>query len=444
MIEARLTAAMLALAAGIAPLAAPAQDAADGPAADQRFAVHGQATVVGQATPGFRDPYQGPNSLAPDQAKETVDVTAYVGASPWHGAELWANPEVDQGFGLSDTLGAAGFPSAEAYKVGKSAPYLRLQRLFFRQTIDLGGAREGVAAAANQLGGSRTVDRVVLTVGKFGVGDVFDTNAYAHDPRADFLNWSAVDAGSFDYAADAWGYSYGVAAEWYRGAWTLRLGAFDLSRVPNGETLETGFGQYQLDAEVEHRHTFDGRPGAVRVTLFRNRGRFSSFADALSLAAATGDAPDPSLTRRRRTRIGGSVNAEQAVGDMLGLFARAGIADGSIEPYDFTDIDRTAEVGGVLAGKAWGRATDRIGFAAIVNGISAEHRRYLAAGGLGVLVGDGRLPHPGAEGIGEAWYQVALGTHATLTADYQLIVDPGYNRDRGPANVFALRAHYGI
>ncbi|WP_375381451.1 carbohydrate porin [uncultured Sphingomonas sp.] len=436
-------AAMASLIALAAPVAARAQDAAPLPA-DQRIAIHGQATFVGQATPGFRDPYDGPNSLTPDQAKETVDVTAYVGASPWHGAELWANPEIDQGFGLSNTLGAAGFPSAEAYKVGKSAPYLRLQRLFFRQTIDLGGAREAVASVANQLGGSRTSDRIVLTLGKFSVGDVFDTNALAHDPRADFLNWSAVDAGSFDYAADAWGYSYGVAAEWYRGAWTWRLGAFDLSKVPNGETLETGFGQYQIDAEVEHRHTLNGRPGAVRLTLWRNRGRFSSFADALALAAATGEAPDPSLTRRPRTRVGASVNGEQAVSDTLGLFARAGIADGSIEPYDFTDIDRTVQAGGVLAGKGWGRPGDRIGLAAIVNGISAEHRRYLAAGGLGVLVGDGQLPHPGAEAIGEGWYAVGLGTHATVTLDYQLIVDPGYNRDRGPVSVVALRAHYGI
>ncbi len=259
---------------------------------DQRYAVHGQATVVLQATPGFASPYAGANSLTPRQAKETVDVTLYAGVRPWAGGELWVNPEIDQGFGLSNTLGVAGFPSAEAYKVGRSAPYTRLQRLFLRQTIDLGGAREAVAGVANQLAGSRTADRLVLTVGKFGVGDVFDTNSYAHDPRADFLNWSAVDTGSFDYAADAWGYSTGIAAEWYRAAWTLRLGAFNLSKVPNGETLETGFGQYQLDAEVEHRHQLAGRPGAVRVTLFRNRGRFGRFDEALALANRTGDVAD--------------------------------------------------------------------------------------------------------------------------------------------------------
>ncbi|WP_294313008.1 carbohydrate porin [uncultured Sphingomonas sp.] len=408
---------------------------------DQRYAVHGQATVVLQATPGFASPYAGANSLTPRQAKETVDVTLYAGVRPWAGGELWVNPEIDQGFGLSNTLGVAGFPSAEAYKIGRSAHYTRLQRLFLRQTIDLGGAREAVAGVANQLAGSRTADRLVLTVGKFGVGDVFDTNSYAHDPRADFLNWSAVDTGSFDYAADAWGYSTGIAAEWYRAAWTLRLGAFNLSKVPNGETLETGFGQYQLDAEVEHRHQLAGRPGAVRVTLFRNRGRFGRFDEALALANRTGDAADTGLVRSRRTRVGIGINVEQAATDTLGVFARAGIADGQVEPYDFTDIDRTAQAGLSLRGAGWGRSGDTLGAVVIVNAISRAHQRYVDAGGLGVLVGDGRLPNPGAERIGEAYYKIAAARGVELTVDYQFIANPGYNRDRGPANVFAFRAH---
>ncbi len=415
--------------------------AADAMPDDQRYAVHGQATVVLQATPGFASPYAGANSLTPRQAKETVDVTLYAGVRPWAGGELWVNPEIDQGFGLSNTLGVAGFPSAEAYKVGRSAPYTRLQRLFLRQTIDLGGAREAVAGVANQLAGSRTADRLVLTVGKFGVGDVFDTNIYAHDPRADFLNWSVVDTGSFDYAADAWGYSTGIAAEWYRAAWTLRLGAFNLSKVPNGETLERGFGQYQLDAEVEHRHQLAGRPGAVRVTLFRNRGRFGRFDEALALANRTGDPADTGLVRSRRTRAGIGINVEQAASDTLGVFARAGIADGQVEPYDFTDIDRTAQAGLSLRGAGWGRGGDTLGAVVIVNAISRDHQRYLDAGGLGVLVGDGRLPNPGAERIGEAYYKVAAARGVELTVDYQFIANPGYNRDRGPANVFAFRAH---
>lgn len=410
-------------------------------APQQDVVIHGQATFVAQGVGGFASPYVGDNSLTPRQLKETADVTAFIGARTWKGGELWVNPEIDQGFGLSNTLGVAGFPSAEAYKVGKSEPYFRLQRAFFRQTIGLGGASETVAGVANQLGGSRSVDRIVLTIGKFGVGDVFDTNAYAHDPRGDFLNWSAVDTGSFDYAADAWGYTTGIAGELYRGAWTLRTGLFNLSTVPNGERLEHGFGQYQIDAEVEHRHQVAGRPGSVRFGFFRNRGKFSRFDEALAYAAATGGAVDPSVTRRRMTRVGGYVNMDQALTDTLGLFARVGLSDGSIEPYDFTDIDRTAQIGGSLSGKSWGRAQDRVGLVLIANGISAEHRRYLAAGGLGVLVGDGKLPNAGAEEIAEAYYDVALFRALAVTLDAQYVEHPGYNRDRGPAEVFALRVH---
>ena len=434
------SAVALGLMLGATPAAA--QDAAQPtPTATQDWAVHAQATFVTQGVFGFASPYEGPNSLAPHQVKETFDATLYAGVRLWSGAELWINPEIDQGFGLSNTLGAAGFPSAEAYKVGKSNPYVRLQRLFFRQTIDLGGEALAIAGAANQLASTQTANRLVLTVGKLGVGDVFDTNRYAHDPRGDFLNWSVIDAGSFDYAADAWGYSYGVAAEWYQGPWALRLGAFNLSKVPNGETLESDFSQYQLVGEIEHRHSIAGHAGAVRVTLFRNRGNFSRFDDAVALAQATGGPVDASLTRRRMSRPGGDINIEQEVTDTLGLFARAGVADGAIEPYDFTDIDRTAALGGALKGKSWGRAGDTVGFAAVVNGISKAHERYLNAGGIGVLVGDGKLPHPGPEMIAEAYYdwQPLRGTN--ITFDYQFIANPAYNRDRGPANVLALRLH---
>ena len=414
---------------------------ADGGDLPDWFALHGQATFTLQGTPGFASPYAGPDSLTPHQRKETIDATLYLGVRPWSGGELWINPEIDQGFGLSNTLGVAGFPSAEAYKVGKKHPYTRLQRLFFRQTIDLGGDVQKVEGAQNQFAAGPTTDRLVLTIGKFGVGDVFDTNRYAHDPRGDFLNWSIVDAGMFDYAADAWGYSTGVALEYYRGPWTLRLGAFNLSKIPNGEVLERGFGQYQLVGELEHRHGIGDHEGAIRVTVFRNRGQFGRFDDALALAAETGGAPDTALVRRRQTRVGGFVNVEQAIAGNVGLFARAGWVDGQIEPYDFTDIDRTFSAGLSLDGALWGRKGDTIGIAGVTNEISDVHKRYLDAGGIGVLVGDGQLPHPGAERIGEIYYAWRPWTPLAVTLDYQIVGNPGYNRDRGPAHVFGLRMH---
>ncbi len=204
--------------------------------------MHGQVTHVWQYHPAFKAPYSGPNSLDPgSRGNETFDATLYLGFRPWSGGEIWINPEIDQGFGLSNTLGVAGYPSGEAYKVGKSSPYFRLQRLFFRQTFDLGGAVETLDPDANQLGGTRTADNVVITGGKISATDIFDTNTYAHDPKKDFLNWAIIDAGAYDYAADAWGYSYGIAAEWTQAWWTLRVGLFDLSRVPNTTELETDF-----------------------------------------------------------------------------------------------------------------------------------------------------------------------------------------------------------
>jgi len=423
------------LIAGTLPAAAQADALPDW------LALHGQATFTLQGTPGFDSPYAGPNSLTPHQRKETIDATLYLGVQPWKGGEFWINPEVDQGFGLSNTLGVAGFPSAEAYKVGKKHPYTRLQRAFFRQTIGLGGDAQDVEAAANQFAGKAAADRLVFTAGKFGVGDVFDTNKYAHDPRGDFLNWTMVDAGTFDYAADAWGYSTGVSIEYYRGPWTLRAGLFNLSKVPNGEVLEKGFGQNQLVGEIEHRHQIGGRDGAIRLGLFRNRGRFGRFDDALALAATTGDAPDTALVRRRQTRVGGYFNLEQGVADNVGVFARAGLIDGQIEPYDFTDVDRTLEAGVALDGAMWGRKGDTIGIAGVANGISSEHKAYLAAGGIGVLVGDGRLPHPGTEKIAELYYSWHPWAPVGVTFDYQFVDNPGYNRDRGPVHVFGLRLH---
>jgi high affinity Mn2+ porin len=421
-----------------APSAAPPTDGESNP----DFAIHGQATVVDQVHPSFRSPFQGPNSLSPDaEGRETVDVTLFAGWRPWSGAEIWINPEIDQGFGLDDTLGVAGFPSAEAYKVGKAIPYLRLQRFFLRQTIDLGGGDQSVDPAANQFGGHQSNNRIVLTIGKFSVPDIFDTNDYAHDSKHDFLNWAVVDAGTFDYAADAWGYTAGGAAEWYQGPWTLRLAVMDLSIVPNSEVLDPHFGQFQMIGEGERRWTIAGKAGALRITGFISRGRMGKFDDAIALGAATGEAPGTALVREYRSRGGFSFDAQQQITGDLGAFARAGVANGDVEPYEFTDIDRTIAVGLSLKGARWGRPDDTAALAGVIDGVSAEHERYLADGGLGILVGDGRLPHPGDERIIETYYDLALRKAVHMSLDYQLVDNPGYDRDRGPVSIFSARVH---
>lgn len=408
----------------------------------QSWAIHGQATFVLQANAPFRSPYQGPNSLDHrSHAKETFDLTLYAGVRPWSGAEIWVNPEIDQGFGLSDTLGVAGFPSGEAYKVGKVNPYAKLPRWFLRQTIDLGGKIEKVDADLNQLACNQTANRLVLTVGKFGVVDVFDTNKQAHDPRSDFLNWTILDAGTFDYAANAWGYTYGAAAELYTGQWTLRGGLFALSDVPNSEKLDSSFEQNELVGEIEHRHSVGGEPGNVKITFFRNRGRMGRFEDAIRLAGLTGQPADIAAVRRMQSRAGVSFNLEQQLSKEASIFVKGGAANGNIEPYEFTDVDRTIASGVTLKGSAWGRSDDTLAIAGVINGISRVHQQFLNAGGLGILIGDGRLPHPGPEQIVEAYYDLAVIKALHVTLDYQFINHPGYNRDRGPVSVGALRLH---
>jgi len=422
--------------AGDAPAAGASQDA-------EQFAIHGQATFLEQLAAPFHAPYAGPNSLTPRQGAENSDITLFLGARLWHGAEAWINPEIDQGFGLDDTLGVAGFPSGTAYKVGRSHPYWRLPRLFLRQTIDLGGERQAVEADANQLAGFQSANRWVFTIGKIAVTDIFDGNQYSHDPRIDFMNWAAIDAGTFDYAADSWGFTVGAAAEWYRGAWTVRAGVFDLSTVPNSETLDPNFHEFQSIAEGEHRHEFMDMPGKVLVTVFDTYGRMAELNDAVNLAQTTGQSIGATLVEVRayRNRTGVSLSLEQQLTSTLGMFIRTGKTEGNVEAYEFTDIDRTIAAGLSLNGKGWSRPADTVALALIDDGISATRERYLNAGGLGILVGDGQLPHPGAEQILETYYRWVPVGWLQLMLDYQYVVNPAYNTDRGPVSIVAFRFH---
>jgi high affinity Mn2+ porin len=414
-----------------------------GPAlADDDLSLHGQTTFVYQYHPAFASPYRGTNSLAPQNVgDETFDATAFLGLRLWDGGAIYVNPEIDQGFGLSDTVGVAGFPSGEAYKVGAVHPYARLQRLFVRQTIDLGGDSKSTDDDVNQVAGTTTANNIVITAGKFSVGDVFDTNTYAHDPRGDFLNWSLIDAGAFDYAADSWGYAAGVTTEWTQDWWTLRLGLFDLSKVPNGEDLEDDFSQFEGVVETEERHTLFGHDGKVKLLAFLNRGRMGSYQDAIARGAATLATPNTSLVRRYASRPGGEINIEQGLTDNLGAFLRLSVNDGSKEAYEFTEINRSISGGLSLKGADWDRPDDTVGIAGVVNGISKDARDYLAAGGIGILIGDGALARYQTEDILEAYYSAQITKALSTSVDYQFIDNPAYNPQRGPVSTFAIRLH---
>ena len=406
---------------------------------EDNWSIHGQLTFVEQWHPSFNAPYTGANSLSPkSNSGETFDATLFLGRKLWNGAELYINPEIDQGFGLSDTLGLAGFSSGEAYKVGAADPYYRMPRAFIRQTFNLGGENIVLENAANQVGKAITSNNVIVTLGKFGVVDIFDTNTYAHDARGDFLNWSSLDAGAFDYAADAWGFTYGSAVEWSQDWWTLRSGLFALSTVPNNTNIDLSFQQYEWVGEFEERHDFLGHPGKLKVLGFVNRGYMGSYSDAIN--AANGSTPDTALVRKLAYRPGIAMNFEQEIKPGFGIFARASINDGTQEAFEFSEINQSVSAGFSLQGDLWQRNQDTLGFVQIVNGLSADARAYFALGGIGILIGDGALNYA-PERISEAYYNYALMPHIKLGINYQYVVNPAYNQDRGPVNIFAFRIH---
>ncbi len=407
------------------------------------WSVHGQLTNVTQWHPAFTAPYTGQNSLHPDSdSKETTDLTLFAGMRIADDGELWINPEIDQGFGLSNTLGMAGYPSGEAYKVGENTPYLRLPRLFYRQVINLTGESQAIVPTTNQMARTQSADNIVMTIGKFSVTDVFDTNTYAHDPRSDFFNWSIIESGAFDYAADAWGFTKGASVEWTQSKWTLRGGFFDLSATPNTTILDPTFSQHEWVGELEERYQLSEHLGKIKILGFINQGKMGSYADALQLAQQTSNPPDTALVRHHSSQPGFAINLEQELTSDMGTFARASMNKGNKEAFDFTEINQSLAAGLSLNGDRWGRHDDTFGFAAVANGLSTDARNYFAAGGMGILIGDGNLNY-GSEKIMETYYSYSVHAvdHLMLTLDYQYVVNPAYNRDRGPVSTVGTRVH---
>ncbi|MDU6374350.1 MAG: carbohydrate porin [Bradyrhizobium sp.] len=226
----------------------------------------------------------------------------------------------------------------------------------------------------------------------------------------------------------------------FKGSAYVRGGIFDLSIAPNTTSLDSRFGQFQWIGEIERRYSILGQPGKIAVTGFLTRGGMGSFNDAIQLAAVTGAPADITAVRHYQSRGGISMNLEQQINENVGFFARAGWADGHKEAYEFTDIDRSVAAGFSISGRVWGRNDDVWGIAGVDNGITNVHQAFLNAGGLGILVGDGQLPHAGDERILETYYSFPWFA-SRITLDYQLIVNPAYNRDRGPASLLGVRLH---
>jgi high affinity Mn2+ porin len=423
---------------------------------EERFSAHGQTTVVGQGYPKFPALYSGAKSFTPyGQARVGSTSSLYLGARLWEGAGVFVNPEIDQGYGLSDSSGAAAYVNGAVAKVGASAPYMRFQRYFLRQIVGLDGEGAGdrdegshsemLEATQNQLAGRVDKDRLIFTIGKFAVGDVFDDNVYAHDPTTGFLNFAFNTMGAFDYAADSWGYTYGAAAEWKQSWWTLRGGMFQLSQIPNGPEIEPVMGrQYMGVAELEGRYDLFGQDGALKFLFYADNGYLSKLDQVTALAFATGDFP-PSIDnlRRRRVKIGGGINLKQQLMPGLGFFMRASMLDGHYETVDYTDVQRQLSMGLVAAGTLWDREKDEIGGALAFGGLSGPQIRYFGSGGTSVYIGDGGLSY-GGEKASELYYKLWINDWMDVTFDHQLVINPGHNSARGPVNVFGLRYRAGF
>ena len=404
--------------------------------------VHGQYTFVGQGYPSFRSPYEGAKSLAGSQQfQNTQSATAYVGLRLWEGAEFYINPELMQGFGLSEVSGIAGFTNGEAQKSNFPAPRFNVARIFLRQTFGLGGEQETISDGPNQLAGKQDVSRITVTAGKFSVTDAFNGNVYANDPRTTFLNWNIYGGGSYDWTMDKLSWTWGTFVDFNQKDWAFRTGYFLLPTVSNSDNFDTHIpdrGQYT--AELELRYQLFSQPGKLRFFGWLNHGTMGGYMDALALPLTSPNYPDITLTRRTRTNYGLVANIEQSITADLGIFSRATWSPGLTEIMGWTDCSESLSFGTVLTGTAWGRPNDKIGVAGVVEGLSAEARLYFAAGGMGILIGDGQLNYR-REQILEAYYAYSLNKWATLTFDYQFINNPGYNADRGPVSVFSGRFH---
>lgn len=407
----------------------------------QHFNLHFQQTVITQYKPSFSAPYSGLNSLSPNtETQSSITSTLFGGARLWKGAEAYFDPEISGGAGLSKTLGVAGFPNGETFRVGAAEPKIYIGRLYLKQNFGWGKEKDTIEDDLNQLAGLKSKRYFSLAVGKFGMADFFDGNNFSHDPRTQFMNWSLMDNGAWDYPANTRGYVLGATAELGQPTWTLRFAFTMVTTQANESVWDQKIGKANTQTlEFEKHYAIDGQKGTVRILTFLNNGKFGNYREAIDQNPA---APDVDSTQHYgRHKYGFGISADQYLTKDFGVFAKASYNDGHTETWFFTEIDRSLSFGGVLKGSSWKRPDDEIGLAFVANGLSADHKDYLAAGGYGFLIGDGKLNYS-PEMIAELYYKInAYQKKFWLSPDYQFILHPAYNADRGPVNVFGIRAH---
>jgi len=410
-----------------------------------RWWLSGQANFISQWHPTFHSPYQGPNSLTPEAQDATSRVlTLFTGVRLGGTSELLCDVQETGGHGIGEALGLGGFTNLDVVRNPflSKAPYVA--RLMWHQVIPLSHEKEASTRTPLSLFPALPTRRLEFRFGKFSMADFFDLNTYGTDSNLQFMNWTVDNAGTYDYAADTRGFTYGAMAEYHDRRWAVRFAEGLMPKVANGIHLDADVSRAHAEnIELElHGTILPHREGAIRVLSFVNHANMGSYRVAVDnfLAGLTSKPKITAHPLQTTIKYGFVINFEQPLTDSVGFFGRWGWNEGRHESYAYTEVDQTAQIGIGGNGQRWGRKFDRAGFAFVSNGISRDHQEYLALGGSGFLLGDGRLNY-GRENIFEMYYTLHVWRGVFPALGLQHINNPGYNRDRGPVLVPTLRLH---
>jgi high affinity Mn2+ porin len=408
-----------------------------------RLWISGQANFVSQWHPTFHSPYQGINSLPPEaQNASSRLLTLFLALRLRKTTQLVCDVQEAGGHGIGEALGLAGATNLDVVRNPQlsKAPYVA--RLMWDQIIPLGPWKPNSRSALSPFA-QLPERRLELRFGKMSLADFFDLNSFGTDTNFQFLNWTVDNNGAYDYAADTRGFTFAALIEYYDKRFAVRFAEALMPKVANGIHLDADVGRARAEnVEFEVHGNSLGRPGVLRFTSFINHANMGTYRRAVDDFLA-GTTPLPDITAHAlatRVKYGLGINAEQSLNNWFGVFARWGWNEGQHESFAYTEVDATVEAGAGVKGKRWGRRFDRAGAVFVSNGISREHQRYLALGGHGFLLGDGRLTY-GRENIVETFYTLHAWRGIYPAIDLQHIVHPGYNRDRGPVTVVGLRLH---
>jgi len=407
---------------------------------EEKFSLHAQTTVIDQYKPAFKSHYSGKNSLVSKEENEmSVTSTIFAGAKLWKGASLFINPEIGGGSGLSGSRGVAASTNGETYRIGNPGPQFELARLFFRQIFSLNDKTDYQDADFNELAGNIPAKYLSLIIGKICISDYFDNNKYDHDPRTQFMSWGLMDNGAWDFPANTKGYTPSIVVEYITPGYELRYGFSLMPREANGMIMNWNINKAGSNSlEYTQNYILAGENGTFRLFSFFTRANMGNYEESL---ADNHSSPDILVTRKQgRTKYGFAVNAEQSLNNNMGVFFRAGWNDGNNESWVFTEIDRSVSFGISINGNGWKRPDDVFGLGYVISGISIPHRQYLKSGGYGFILGDGNLTYS-SEQLAELYYSLKLTKSIYVSGAYQFILNPGYNNDRGPVNVFSIRVH---